>query len=36
MNNVTIVYIVGGVVVLWLWLTFNRLVRMRVRAKEAI
>jgi len=36
MNILTIVYIVAGVVLLWLVLTYNRLVRMRFRAKEAI
>jgi len=36
MNILTIIYIVIGVVVAWLVLTYNSLVRLRFRAREAI
>src|SRR3989344_9309276 len=36
MDILTIIYVVVGVVFLWLVFTYNRLVRMRFRAKEAI
>ena len=36
MNILTIVYIVIGAVILWLGLTYNSLVRLRFRAREAI
>ncbi len=36
MNILTIIYVAVGVLFLWLVFTYNRLVRMRFRAKEAI
>lgn len=36
MNTLTILYVILGAVVLWLVATFNSLVRLRNRAKEAI
>jgi len=36
MNTLTIVYIVVGVLIVGLILTYNRLVRLRMRAREAI
>lgn len=36
MSTLTIIYIVGGAILLWLVFTYNRLVRMKVRANEAI
>ena len=36
MNILTVVYIVIGITLAWLVFTYNRLVRMRYRAKEAI
>lgn len=36
MNITTITIIVLGVIGLWFWVTYNRLVKMRFRAREAI